>query len=283
MTLPDNLIQTALLGTGHSSVPCSPAGTLVDIARFHLKARPRLYRTNQQPVPRIVQVGQRYLSDEALDHLRLIAAPCYMKSLPEWIDNVQRRNLLVPPYHLPEVLNMGYNWRHMRGPLVSIIGGHGIWLAEVAPDHYWDWVAEIIRAKNDTQPVGMGANRAVAPDESELIRQLNGRSKGLHDEHPSLKPLLGRDDAVWSYQLASAVISSLRQHLRSRTRRADRAVLSNMDQIVACTPLSLRKEMLSLLGGRFNDARQEWRGVVYQARAIFDFRASMLAALERCG
>ncbi|MEM6283707.1 MAG: hypothetical protein AAF787_16065 [Chloroflexota bacterium] len=285
MALPQHLIHCATLGTARTTPHHTAGDVLLEIVRSHLESKPRLCRFQAAPLSQSPESTQRYLTEDALDYLRIMTRPCYEQVLPEWINCVKQRRLVVAPNNLPEILDMGHTFHHMRVLLLPVIGPQGYWLADHADDHDWHWV-RMVQAEQIEQQLASAMDdnigKPAVPDEKALIRQLTRRSTGLYDNHPAVSVLLYNTDGIWSEALGRAVIAALRMHLRSRTRRDDKLLRGNFKNVAAFMPLQLRKQLLTLLGGRFGEARHEWRDMVYEARGVFDFRVRMRAALERC-
>lgn len=180
----DSLVAVALLGTERrtASLP-SLGGTLGALlsqlsdgakaeqaflgASALLAAYTRVGRQpvmSKSPQPSPCEPEEHpYCTQRAAGHLALMLGGQHDDVLPEWLQALGRRGMLVPPEHVSALLDLGASRSHLRDAIRLVAGKRGRWLARQNPQ--WEYLAPL-EADRDSweakwETANFGARRAM--------------------------------------------------------------------------------------------------------------------------
>ncbi|MDI2126794.1 DUF5691 domain-containing protein [Yinghuangia seranimata] len=173
----DDLVSTALVGTGKRAVPgvdpagplgaaalsvgrADPAERLLDLAALTLVHR----RAGRRPgtgaaLPdRCPPDPRPTVPDRARVRLRILlgggGAPAgrtaIAELLPEWLAEARARGFRAPESELPALLDIARAHSELRSDVAALAGPRGRWLARLNPD--WGWAARVAAADTSADP-----------------------------------------------------------------------------------------------------------------------------------
>lgn len=74
--------------------------------------------------------AQTLVNEAAINHLRQIITDNELFALlPEWLALLAQQKLCLPPLLLPQLLDIALRKKHLRAPIVKVMGKRGVWLA----------------------------------------------------------------------------------------------------------------------------------------------------------
>lgn len=159
MTYWQDLVTTALVGTERQRPAVPPVGTPLgdSLAALGEQTPERMLLAVAGAVALYQRVGtlpgrddrevpasaepdnQRLCSVRAAQQLEVMLAGTHAGALPEWLRAAGERELRVPEYLLPELLQAGRQDRALREPILAVAGRRGRWLA--AQNREWNYLA----------------------------------------------------------------------------------------------------------------------------------------------
>ena len=118
-----------------------PEGALLSAAAIislYQKAR-EIPITDNQPLPTPCQIDDNLsCSPLSAQHLKVMLLKERQQLLPEWLAAAAVARKQIPPYYLPELLELGRTSPHLRLAIMPVLGKRGSWLAAQNPE--WDYV-----------------------------------------------------------------------------------------------------------------------------------------------
>ncbi|MEU8136253.1 DUF5691 domain-containing protein [Streptodolium elevatio] len=180
-TLWEDLVSTALVGTGKRPVPGVDPGSalgaavdgigredsaerLLDLAALALVHRRSGRRpgTGATPLPACAPDPRPAVPERARGRLRLLLGSstgdrrtAIAELLPEWLAEARARGFRAPESELPELLDTARSHSELRTDVAALAGARGRWLARLNPD--WAWAARVAAADLAEDPASSSA------------------------------------------------------------------------------------------------------------------------------
>lgn len=205
MSLSEKLIKSAVLGTNKHPITVDQADTpeaqlLLDVANQKLRDR-----LGYVPMKEHLLLSQpekfeeQYVSQKAMDYLRLILSGVHHYALHEWLITATQHGLVVREDILPTLLRIGNNVYYLRHFILPVLGYKGMKLAADITNQNWNWALESVQYMLE-ENIDYERLR-----EEDMIKQL--RSAPLHNLREHYNEWR-KYRMQWSAELVNAFINS---------------------------------------------------------------------------
>ncbi|WTW97023.1 DUF5691 domain-containing protein [Streptomycetaceae bacterium NBC_01309] len=200
----DDLVSTALVGTGKRPVPGVRPGSalgaavdgigredsaerLLDLAALALVHRRSGRRpgAGATPLPACAPDPRPAVPERARGRLRVLLGSsvgdrrtAIAELLPEWLAEARARGFRAPESELPALLDTARSHSELRVDVAALAGPRGRWLARLNPD--WAWAARVVAADLAEDPASSPtADQADGADGADGVDRADRADEGV--------------------------------------------------------------------------------------------------------
>ena len=279
MPLSEKLIKSAVFGTNKHPITVNQASTpeaqlLLDVANQKLRECLGYVSMREHlPLSPPEQIEERFVSQEAMEYLRLILSGVHHYALHEWLITATRNNFVVREDILPTFLRIGNNVYYLRHFILPVLGYKGMNLAADITNQNWNWALESVH-----YPLEENIDYERLREEN-IIRQL--RSAPLHNlrEHYTE---WRKYRMQWSTELVNEFINSFEQ-IKPRQSTMYSWWSASLSRDLMPYAYFMPVEMWDHIDSRLMDSEiissDGATDVIITFRIIWKFRREMLATL----